>query len=394
MYLPPSPLQLRLLQPTSGVFEVFPDKTHYLAPVGVTYGIFSMDTHQCISLLEGKVDLLTSVTISERIMYGTNHTVIIAACTNWNTDVLPFTSQYGIKVWDKNTGKFLQEFDGKLRSNAVVSDYLIEGKQCLVIIARCVSEIRIWRLDNGQIVQKLTADDDRYSSMAVSESPLGSFIVTAGELHITIRSLKNWQHKSVIDTQNGSDISCFITAGYILSGKKYHVIISGHGDGKIAIWNIENQTCLRTIIPAYTDTNPVTHLIVSEEIITGQLFPVIISVASDNKICVWRLDTGELLRTFEDEYATRRYAGEIECMVAARRKINDKEYPIIMSGGADRLIQTRCLKTGRLLARVPSLQQLAMDTARRNKYWQGIPNPQECPAALVAMFHRPFIKEP
>ena len=103
-------------------------------------------------------------------------------------------------------------------------------------------------------------------------------------------------------------------------------------------------------------------MVVSDYWIEGKECPVIIArCVSDVRI--WRLDNGQIVKKL----------AEPRVKAVTTRRISDKECPIIMLGGMNDVMQTRCLETGRLFVSVPSLQQLALDTVRRIDYWMGLP---------------------
>jgi WD40 repeat protein len=155
--------------------------------------------------------------------------------------------------------------------------------------------IKIWRLQDGQLLRTLTGHDGTVGSVAIS--PNGQSIVSAswdgtikvwrlrdGEL---LRTLKNHAFRSGITAQ---EIDNRIFS--VLITPDGETIVSGNADKTIKIWRLSNGQLLRTIA-GHGDL--VTSLAITPN---GKN---IVSGGHDYAIKVWRLNDGQLLRTFSSD---------------------------------------------------------------------------------------------
>jgi WD40 repeat protein len=200
-----------------------------------------------------------------------------------------------ICVWDVATGQCIKEIKGK--STLIVVDFNHDGSKILSV---CKNAIKIWDVDTWKCILKINKERDVDEFTCAAFNHDGSRIVSgSGNVGTTI---KIW------NVESGKSILSFECQGFVESVEFNHdgslVAIAQRHTWKnwkewegIIIWNVNtNKVILKKDVKCIQS---VTFNYNGSLIASGSGIGPITSGASEKKIRVWNVATGECISTFK-----------------------------------------------------------------------------------------------
>lgn len=208
---------------------------------------------------------------------GVYHLLVTPDCKH---AVIPYEDSNQVQIWDLIEGKQLHVWSGISGTFQTITP---DGKHLITVIGQNV--IKIWNLENGQCVQ------------TINHKKLVMEVILAGQW-IILQS--NDGELAIWDMFNGNNIRKLSgDFGRVLAITPDKKGILGIKDKKLKLWDLTSGEPLRTIIEHFGTTQTSTPL--------GESFNNIksvtpdcrraISIAENNTVKVWDLETGECLRT-------------------------------------------------------------------------------------------------
>ncbi|HEY9597854.1 MAG TPA: WD40 repeat domain-containing protein, partial [Cyanophyceae cyanobacterium] len=149
-----------------------------------------------------------------------------------------------------------------------------------------------WNLDTGEEVRTLEGHSEAVFCLAISSD---GQILASGSSDNTI---KIWNYQTGEILQTISDFESEILSMVISPDNQ--TLISGSGllDGKIKIWNLKTGELIQTFPIAGRSLLSLGQPLVSiESLAINPQGTLLVSGGSDNKIRIWDLSTGKLIRT-------------------------------------------------------------------------------------------------
>ncbi len=290
--------QSKTLDTKSPVMDVSfsPSAIHFLSGHGDhTLKMWSTKTGDCLKILKGHTNLVTSVRFSSN-----------------GREAVSGGDDRSVRLWDLHSGKNLLALRGHLESVSSVA-YSHDGN--VVISGSWDNTIRVWRLSDGSCVKILKGHDDKVTAVDCLKG--GNHIVSAGFDGVvkmwdidTARSLRDLKgHKDKImalrvspngdllltcstdgtariwDLRKGQCIQTLevneteIRAGAFSPDQKF--LVTGGNDAVLRIWNIETGSCQREFQGHAREISAV-------EFSSNGRF--MISAAADGSVMLWELD--------------------------------------------------------------------------------------------------------
>jgi WD40 repeat protein len=222
-----------------------------------TLRVWDLDTGKTLQVFEGHKARVNAVA-----MVDNQHAV---SASNDNT----------LRVWDLETGQSLQTLEGHtswVRAVAVVDSHR-------VVSASLDLTLQVWDLETGQTLQTLAGHTGRVDALAMVDDRR---IVSAS----FDRTLRVWDLESGQTLQTLKGHRQGITAVAVIDD---HRIVSASFDGTLRVWDLETGQTLRIV---KVNKGPVT----SVAVVDGCR---IISTSHDGTLWVWDLETGLTLQSFQ-----------------------------------------------------------------------------------------------
>ena len=176
--------------------------------------------------------------------------------------------------------------------------------------------IKIWRLDDGELLATLAGHSDQICAVAISSD--GQTLVSGSD----DKTIKVWQplpHPLI------GHSSYVLSVDISRDGK---ILISGSDDKTIKVWHLPTGELIHTLTGHSARIYSVAISSDGQSVVSG---------ANDNTIKIWHLPTGELIRTLEGHYH------HVYCVTIS------PDGQTVVSGSADDTIKIWHLPTGELI---------------------------------------------
>src|SRR5215211_3260658 len=194
--------------------------------------------------------------------------------------------------------------------------------------------VRLWRVENGELLHALKGHKSVVTSVAFS--PSGELLASgSGDGTVRLWRVQNGELLHILDGHRGSVESVAFSPGGEL-------LASGSGDRMVRLWRVEGGELLRTL---EGHTNVVASVAFSPG---GELLA---SGSKDKTVRLWRVEGGELLRTLEGHTGLLRtlegtlegYGGSVESVAFSPGG------ELLASGSGDRMVRLWRVEKGEYL---------------------------------------------
>ncbi len=257
--------QSKALDTKSAIMDVSfsPSAIHFLSGHGDhTLRMWSTKTGDCLKILKGHTNLVTSVRFSsngrEAISGGDDRTV---------------------RLWDLYTGKNLLALRGHSESVSSVA-YFQDGT--LVISGSWDNTIRVWRLSDGSCLKTLKGHDDKITAVDCLKG--SNHIVSAGFDGV----VKMWDvdtARALRDLRGHKDRIMALRVS-----PKGDLLLTCSTDGTARIWDLKKGQCVQTLEINETDIRAGAFSPDQKFLVTG---------GNDAILRIWSVETGICQREFQ-----------------------------------------------------------------------------------------------
>jgi WD40 repeat protein/serine/threonine protein kinase len=224
--------------------------------------LWSTKTGECIKMLRGHTNLVTSICFSVN-----------------GREVVSGSDDRSVRIWDLNSGKNLLILKGHLESVSSVA-YSRDGNS--VVSGSWDGTAKLWRLPDGAQVKVLKGHEDKVTSVGfLNES---GYVVTAGFDGL----IKMWEASSgrlLRDLRGHRDrIMCMDVS------PTEDLLLSGGMDGTVKIWNVKRGNCIKTLEVHEAGVRTAAFSPDQNFVVTG---------GPDAVVRIWDVNKGECQREFQ-----------------------------------------------------------------------------------------------
>ncbi|AFY53837.1 WD40 repeat-containing protein [Rivularia sp. PCC 7116] len=239
-----------------------------------TIKIWDIDTGLYLQSLSGHLSEINA------IAFGSKNQILATASVDRT-----------VKIWDVTTGKCLKTLQG--RADYVHSAILSSDNR--TIISGSQHTINFWDIDSQQCIYTLFKTKDWLSSLIVSQDEKTIACANIGNEDNVIRIWQINDLNNCLTTSNkipskilkGHDDSIWSFA-FNSDGKK---IVSGSSDRTVKVWDSDTAQCLKTF---YGHNRPVLSVSFSPD------ENIIASCGGHSIIKLWNVETGECFQTIQE----------------------------------------------------------------------------------------------
>jgi WD40 repeat protein len=220
-----------------------------------------------------------------------------------------------IKIWDINLGECINKLTGH---DNFISALLMDEISEKLVSGSWDKTIKVWDTKTGKCLKTLREHTDNISSLLLYKD--GKKIISGS----WDKTIKVWDIKTgeCLKTLKGHSDKI---SSLSMSDKRNNIIISGSWDKTIKIWDIETGKCIETLTGHEDEVSCV---------VINNAGNIVISSSGDKNIKIWNIYKGECIKTL---------SGHIDyvCCVAVNKN-EDK----IVSGSRDKIIKVWDINTG------------------------------------------------